>query len=125
MMMNMPNDDYDDCDDCDDCDDSYHHNPKKNVRYYPSDIVGNFIVNAINGAKYPWKVGSFDENRFFKVIDTANRVTFRSPEYGPRVTHKLYYDSPMDYMKHRNIVLEKSVIDNWQNKMKERGLSGI
>ena len=99
----------------------HNYHSKKNLSYYASDIVGTYIVNPITGAKYPWKVGTLDENRFFKVIDNSNNVSFRSSEYGHRVSHKLYYETPTDYMKHRNIVLDQTVIENWKNKMQERG----
>jgi len=86
-------------------------NNKRNI--FPSNIEGNYIVNAVTGAKYPWKVGSLDDQRFFKVTDTANNVNFYSVDYGKRVYNKLFYESPYEYMNHRNIKLDKETINNW------------
>ena len=92
---------------------------KLGVRRYPSDNVGLYIVDAITGAKYPWRVGTKDENRFFKVKDVGNIVGFKSKNYGYRVSHKLYYETPTDYMKHRGVKLDKITIQNWYNRLKE------
>ena len=43
--------------------------PYKKVYY--SDIVGTSILDAITGVKYPYKVGSKDEKKFFKVRTTV------------------------------------------------------
>jgi len=93
-----------------------HKNSNKDTGYYSSDIIGHYIINAINGAKYPWKVGDFDERRFFKVRDTSNRVSFFSKEYGTGVSHTLYYETPYEYMKHRNIMLDNEFIKSWYEK---------
>ena len=93
---------------------------KPRERYYASDIVGNYVVDAMTGAKFPWKVGKQGENRFFKVVDTANRVDFRSQDYGRRVSHKLYYETPYHYMAHRNVELSDDFIKEWYMKQNER-----
>ena len=31
---------------------------KKRSPYYPSNTQGTFIVNAITGVEYPWRVGT-------------------------------------------------------------------
>lgn len=85
----------------------------KERNIFPSNIEGNYIVNAITGAKYPWKVGSLDDQRFFKVTDTANNVNWHSVDYGKRACNKLFYESPYEYMNHRNINLDKETINNW------------
>ena len=89
---------------------------KSRERYYPSDVVGNPVVNAVTGAKYPWRVGKKEEDRFFKVIDTANNVGFGNLDYGCRVSHKLYYETPYQYMTHRNIELSDDFIKAWYTK---------
>ena len=88
-------------------------NPTSRYTYYASDTVGQYIVDAITGAKYPWRVGSLDEKRFFKVRDVSNQVNFMSKEYGYRVSHTLYYESPYKYMKHRNVDLDNNFIKEW------------
>ena len=46
------------------------HTQKRQSCYY-SDIVGEYIKDAVTGAKYPWKVGSKDDERFFRVTYTT------------------------------------------------------
>ena len=87
---------------------------------YASDVVGQYIVDAITGAKYPWKVGSKDENRFFKVKDVGNTVSWMSKEYGCRVAHKLYYETPSEYMRHCQVNLDKKIIDSWYSKLNKQ-----
>jgi len=84
---------------------------------YPSNVMGEFIVNAVTGAKYPWQVGSFDDQRFFKVVDTANNVSFKSPDYEKKISNKLFYESPFEYMSHKHIKLDNSVIEKWRNRL--------
>ena len=88
-------------------------------RYYESNVVGHSVVCAITGAKYPWKVGKRDENRLFKVVDTANKVHFSSKDYGCRVSHNLYYETPYQYMEHRNVELSEDFIRSWYDKQNE------
>ena len=41
-------------------------------KYYPSNELGRNIVNAITGIPYKnCKVGSIDEKKFFRVIDST------------------------------------------------------
>ena len=88
--------------------------------YHPSDIVGCPVVDAITGSKYPWIVGKEDENRFFKVIDAANNVRFDSVDYGRKISHKLYYETPYHYMSHRNVDLPEEFIKEWYEKQNKR-----
>ena len=73
------------------------------LQYYPSNIVGTTIVNAISGKSYTGcYVGSLHEKQFFKVIDvsgyynTSGRKTF-----GNNTRNKLFYDSYEQYKRHR------------------------
>ena len=85
--------------------------------YYPSNIEGQRIVDAVTGAEYPWKVGSYQEKRFFKVMDVSDIMNSNSKQsYNKRSPNFLYYLSPESYMKHKNVVLEESVISEWYNK---------
>jgi hypothetical protein len=93
---------------------------KMSERYYSSDVMGAPILDAVTGAKYPWNVGEVEENRLFKVIDTANEVGWKSKQYGCRISHKLYYQTPYEYMKHRNIELNEEFIKNWYDKQNEK-----
>lgn len=71
--------------------------------YYPSNIVGTTIVNAVTGKPYDkMYVGSQSENILFRVIDssgTCNKEGFKT--YGNRTPNKLFYDSKEQYIEHR------------------------
>ena len=90
---------------------------KKNT--YASNIMGDFIVNAVTGAKYPWLVGSAEDKRFFKVIDTAQNVNLKSPDFGKNISNKLFYESPFEYMNHKHIKLDSTIIESWRNRLNE------
>lgn len=91
----------------------------RDLDYYPSDIVGQTIVDARTGAKQPWCVGESGERRFFKVRDTSSSVTLFSKEYGLCITHTLFYETPYQYMKHRNVVLDDEFIKAWYDSKNE------
>ena len=85
--------------------------------YYPSNVEGQRIVDAVTGAEYPWSVGSYEEKRFFKVMDTSDIMESNGKRsYNKRTPNFLYYQSPESYMKHKNVILEESVITDWYNK---------
>jgi hypothetical protein len=93
---------------------------------YNSDVVGSFIKDAITGAKYPWRVGSRDENRFFRVIYTSNVVDSTRKglydNYNGRSSTKAFYESPHAYlhhMRHKNIELDETIIQTWYEKMEQ------
>lgn len=103
---------------------------KKNVKslnrrrlYYPSNNQEMYIVNAITGVKYPFKVGTFDSLRLFSVVDTLTncdnkgyqiKKTDNDVELGNPNT--LYYDSPEQYMQHRKVNLDSKLVEDWYNK---------
>ena len=103
---------------------------KKNVKslnrrrlYYPSNNQEMYIVNAITGVKYPFKVGTFDSLRLFSVVDTRTncdnkgyqiKKTDNNVEIGNPNT--LYYDSPEQYMQHRKVNLDSKQVQDWYNK---------
>ena len=91
----------------------------KKKEYY-SDIIGNNIVDARTGAKYPWKVGSLDEQRFFRVVNT---VPFHNYErkgtcdnYSGRSSCKAFYENPHIYMKYCNVELDESFVRSWYER---------
>ena len=94
---------------------------RKVKRCYYSDIVGSPILDAITGEQYPWRVGSFNENRFFKVTDTTNNVdTTRKGDYDScygRSSHKAYYENPHSYMNHKRIELDEELVRQWYDKV--------
>lgn len=61
---------------------------------YHSNVTGHRIVNAETGVPTAYRVGSLDEDLFFKVADATNRnSTGDSDNY--------FYDSPEHYVRHR------------------------
>lgn len=93
-----------------------------NREVYYSDIVGDSIRDAISGAKYPWKVGSFDERRFFKVRSTtayANQKAKGVEDLCGRSARQAFYESPISYMNHLSIALDEELVKGWYNKANE------
>jgi len=93
-------------------------------RYYPSNKQQTFIKNAVTGIKYPYMVGSFDQQRLYKMIDATG--TCNSDGYvikskydlpNPDANH-LFYDSPEQCMKHLRIAIQQKEIDNWRERSK-------
>ena len=94
----------------------------KKKEFY-SDIVGCYIVDAITGAKYPWLVGSLDERRFFRVINTVPNLNLSRKDncdiYQGRSSRKAFYENPYAYMQYRNVELKEEEIKSWYNKTNE------
>ena len=89
---------------------------------YPSNNVGHYIVNAMTGEKYNYKVGSADSLRLYKVIDTSGY--FNSSGYLNDMADRenvidndpnfLYYDNPSEYLQHRGYERDAAVSDRWR-----------
>ena len=94
---------------------------KNGRRCYYSDIVGNLIVDAITGEQYPWRVGSLNEQRFFKVIDTTNIADASRKnnynQYQGRSSRKAYYENPHAFMRYKGIELDAEIVNNWYEKV--------
>ena len=92
----------------------------KKKEYY-SDIIGDYIVDAKTGAKYPWKVGSLDEQRFFRVTNTVPIQNFERKgtynSYSNRSSGKAFYETPHAYMNHCNVDLDDDYVKLWYNKV--------
>lgn len=82
---------------------------RQNVCYY-TNILGQYICDAITNAKYPWKLGSFDERRFFKVTNSTGNLYNNKSNFA-------FYESPYAYMNHQNIQLDDDIIKNWYKKV--------
>jgi hypothetical protein len=63
------------------------------IKNYGSGCQGTHIINAVTGNKYNIKVGSAEENIFFKVTDSTGFNGRNEPLM-------LYYDSPEQYENH-------------------------
>lgn len=61
---------------------------------YASNKSGQFIVNAETGAVTSHRVGSLNENLYFKVADAAHRNSTGDADI-------YFYDSPEHYVRHR------------------------
>jgi len=75
---------------------------------FPSNVMGAPIVNAITGVKYPWTVGSFEENHLWKV---ANCTRFTPMTY--------FYDSPEQYEAYRRVELDPESKETWYTLQKQ------
>jgi len=69
---------------------------------FQSNVMGLPIVNAITGVKYPWNVGSFEENHLWKVADCCGIVP---------VTY--FYDSPEQYEAYKKVTIDQDSKDAW------------
>ena len=93
------------------------YDPYKKVYY--SDVVGSAILDAVTGAKYPFKVGSLDEKKFFKVRSTTaykNRSAKAANPTCASVTNQAFYENPQSYMKHHTVELSSDILANWNKR---------
>lgn len=86
-------------------------------RYYKSIITENYgsgqqgtkIRNAVTGERYPYLVGSLNEELFFKVSDASGRNKRKS-------TLTLFYDSPEQYENHHFTTVDPAIKKKWNEK---------
>lgn len=78
------------------------------IEYYPSNIVGTTILNAVTGKPYSKSyVGTISEKNFFRVIDSTGFCnTVGVKIHGNRTPNKLFYDSKEQYIEHRLKLLD-------------------
>lgn len=117
-------DEYDNYSDRDNNEKDKFVNRVKKRSYYPSNTPDSFIKNAVTGTAYPWKVGSKDSKRLFKVVDALglhDKQGIKLPgrkrrsdvvQANPNPNH-LYYDSPEEFMRHRNCTVSPVLIERW------------
>lgn len=90
-------------------------NEKKNKRprSFSSNVQGRYIVNAVTGVEYPWRVGSMCEDLLWKVCDArASRGKYEPDFY--------FYDSPQQAAEHRRYhrnAFSQDSIDWWKAKV--------
>jgi hypothetical protein len=89
-------------------------NKVKNSRVdcYTSGDTGMSIRNAETGNYYKYKVGSKEEDLFFKIALATGELKTKN---GSNV---LFYDSPEQYEKHLMTELNQEIKDNWVEKKK-------
>lgn len=88
--------------------------------YYPSNIPEQYVVNAVSGTPYPFRVGSFESLRLFHITD----ATGMSDSKGIRGTlnrepNHLYYTDPQEYMRHcgGRKAFPSAYVDAWRSKV--------
>ena len=80
---------------------------------YPSNVQGRFIVNAVTGIAYPWKVGSLYEDLLWKVCDSTARRGKLEPDM-------YFYDSPKQAIGHRRYrqdVYSADTLNWWKGRV--------
>lgn len=84
----------------------------KKKYYKSSSRPGSYIVDAVTGQTWNYKVGSEDEKRFFTVMINEGKEGV-----------KLFYSSPEQYETHRRISLNDSIKIKWKQQEYERNVS--
>lgn len=86
---------------------------KRKRKFYPSNVQGRHIVNAVTGIAYPWRVGSMYEDLLWKVCDS----TGRRGKYDPDI---YFYDSPkqaIDHRRYKSDVYPQESLDWWKRRV--------
>ena len=82
------------------------------VGVYSCGISGSLIKNAETGDFYKYKVGSYDEDLFFKVVNSTGELSS-----GP-IT--LFYNSPEHYENHQYVFVSDETKKSWEIKKNAR-----
>jgi len=78
--------------------------------YETKTTPGTYIRDAITGAKnYQCKVGSSDENNFFKVKITTDDESIQD-------AHTFFFNTPESYERHTGAILSQSTKNAWIEK---------
>lgn len=88
---------------------------------YPSNAMDQFIVNAVSGTKYPFRVGSRKSLTLFKVIDTSGaydktgkmNMTSDIRRSVPKEPNHFYFDGPQEYAQHRGFHHDHKTSETW------------
>lgn len=86
----------------------------KKELYSSSSGLGSYIRDPESGSFYKNKVGSLDEDLFFKVSFSTGEINSKN---GSNI---LFYTCPQHYMKHMNCELSQDIINNWERKRDTR-----
>jgi hypothetical protein len=87
---------------------------KTRIDVYTSGDIGCSIRDAETGAYYMSKVGSADEDLFFKVGLATGECTSKNN------SSTLFYSSPNHYMSHMQCELDEETIARWEAKHNDR-----
>ncbi len=80
---------------------------------FSSNVQGRFIVNAVTGIAYPWRVGSMYEDLLWKVCDSTARRGKVEPDM-------YFYDSPKQAINHRRYrqdVFSADTLNWWKSRV--------
>lgn len=80
------------------------------ISLYTSCGYGNFIRDAETGAYYKNKVGTLDEDLFFKVKFATGELKSSND------SSTVFYSSPYNYMKHLRCEVSQDTIKNWETR---------
>jgi hypothetical protein len=76
--------------------------------YHSNDTPGSTIRHAVTGVWLSARVGSIEENLYFKVRDNTGKDS-----------RSLYYDSPEEYERHMFLILSTDIKGKWTEKFAE------
>jgi len=88
--------------------------------YYPSNIQEQYVVNAVSGAPYPFRVGSLESLRLFHVTDATGMCDSRGLRGAVnREPNHLYYTNPQEYMRHRGgrQAFDSALVEAWHSNI--------
>lgn len=88
-------------------------NKSKRTRSFSSNVQGRYIVNAVTGVQYPWRVGSACEDLLWKVCDARVSRGKYEPDF-------YFYDSPQQAAEHRRYhrsAFSQDSLDWWKAKV--------
>jgi hypothetical protein len=85
---------------------------KKQVKVdvYTSGCIGSNIRDAENGQYYAHKVGSLNEELYFKVALATGECTSKNG------SSTLFYMSPQHYMSHQSCDVSPDIISKWEER---------
>ena len=95
-------------------------------KYFPTIGQNGNVCNAATGLSYPYKIGSFDSLRLFKIVDSTGTCTPDGYQINNRQTGSnynpphLYYNNPEEYMRHWQTNLNSDFVRSWHTKLAER-----
>ena len=81
---------------------------KTRIDCYTSGDSGTNIRNAETGNSYKYKVGSKEEDLFFKVTMATGEIT--------NYRRTFFFSTPMEYEKHLNQSLKDDIKKKWHEK---------
>jgi hypothetical protein len=86
----------------------------KKIRVYSSGVVGSNIRDAETGEYFNSKVGSKEEDLFFKVILATGECKSKNG------SSTLFFTSPQNCMSHLHCELDQQIINIWEEKRNNR-----